>query len=436
MRVTVQGLWHLGSVTSACLAAAGHEVVAWDDDAEVIAALTRAHPPVSEPRLPELIKTAQAAGRLSYSTDAREALHGAEVLWVTYDTPVDDDDVADISFVSDRVKLALPLAPSGCLVVISSQMPVGTVAGLERFAIEIGRPDLRFACSPENLRLGRAIDVFMRPDRVVVGVRRDADAATFRDLMAPITSEILIMGVESAEMTKHAVNSFLAMSVAFANEIAAVCEATGADAREVAAGLRSEQRIGKKAYVGPGAAFAGGTLARDIAFLSGRAQQEGIDLSLIPSVAASNTKHRSWPLHRLHVLLGDLRGLTIAILGLTYKPGTDTLRRSSSLELAKALVGEGATVKAFDPAIRQLPPDEADNLTLTTSAMEAVSAADAVVVGTDWPEFRELDWPAIIPRMARPIVLDPNGMLSANIANEDAVTYASVGRISRTRGTA
>ena len=231
-------------------------------------------------------------------------------------------------------------------------------------------------------------------------------------------------------MTKHAINSFLAMSVAFANEIATVCEAVGADASEVARGLKSEARIGPKAYVSPGAAFAGGTLARDIAFLSEAAGTHALELALIPSVAASNQRHRAWPLDRLRAFLGKIEGSVVAILGLTYKAGTSTLRRSSSVELARALVAGGARVRAYDPAVSSLPSDADLAIELSPSLEAALQGADAAVVATEWPELRDADWP-----LARPIVLDPNGLLAGQLGGRNDVTYASVGRtISRASG--
>ena len=431
MRVAVQGLWHLGSVTAACLAAAGHDVVGFDEDQAAVAGLSAGTPPIAEPGLPELVQAGIAGHHLSFTTDAPEAVTEAEVLWVTYDTPVDENDVADVGFVVDRIKATLPLLPKQCFVVVSSQLPVGSIAALEASANTIGRDDLGFACSPENLRLGKAIEVFAEPDRVVLGVRHAAGAEKFKRLMAPITANVLVMGVESAEMTKHAINSFLAMSVAFANEIATVCEIAGADADEVALGLKSESRIGPRAYLGPGAAFAGGTLARDISFLAARGRDAGADLALIPAVAISNDRHRNWAFNRLQSLLGPLAGRRVAILGLTYKPGTDTLRRSSSVELARALLAAGATVGAFDPAVAALPPDLALPIELAPSAAAAVAGADAVVIGTDWPEFRQLDWPQLLSTLARPVVVDANGWLKAALGGEANVTYASVGRLTR-----
>jgi len=356
MRVTVHGLWHLGSVTAACLAAAGHDVLGVDEE-DVVGELARGQPPLFEPGLAELVQSGLKTGRLSFTTDLSKAAAGADVYWVAFDTPVDEDDVADISYVTDRVKAMLPHLPRGCLVVVSSQLPVGSVRALAGHAHALGRTDLSFACSPENLRLGKAIEVFTKPDRVIVGLQRAGDEGKIRALLAPITDSIVFMSVESAEMTKHAINSFLAMSVAFANEIATICEAVGADAGEVARGLKTEARIGPKAYVSPGAAFAGGTLARDIAFLSEEARTHGLELALIPSVAASNRRHRDWPLDRLRAFLGEIKGSTVAILGLTYKAGTSTLRRSSSVELARVLAAAGARVRAYDPAVSSLPPD-------------------------------------------------------------------------------
>ncbi len=380
--------------------------------------------------MPELAQAGLAARRLRFTTDPADAVAGAEVLWVTYDTPVDDNDVADVDFVVDRIKAVLPLLPQQCLVVVSSQLPVGSIAALEATARTIGRDDLGFACSPENLRLGKAIEVFSKPDRIVLGVRHAGDAEKFKRLMAPITSGVLIMGVESAEMTKHAINSFLAMSVAFANEIATVCEVAGADASDVERGLKSESRIGPQAYLGPGAAFAGGTLARDIAFLTARGRDSGVELTLIPSVAISNDRHRNWAINRLKALLGDLRGRRVAILGLTYKPGTDTLRRSSSIELARALIAAGASVRAFDPAVHVLPAELGLPIELGTSAAAALADADAAVIGTEWPAFKALDWPALLGAMAQPIVLDANGALAGTLNDRAGVTYVSVGRVS------
>ncbi len=387
MRIAVAGLWHLGTVISACLASAGHEVIAFDEKVEE---LQRGRPPLYEPGLSELL----ASASITFTSD-RNALRDAELLWIAYDTPVDEDDVADVEFVIARAASLFDVLRDGTLVVVSSQLPVGSVRRLEQLA-----PRLSFACSPENLRLGKAIESFLQPARVVAGVRSERDRETFARAMQPITTKIEWMSVESAEMSKHALNAFLATSVAFINEIAVVCEQTGADAKEVERALKSDPRIGPRAYLSPGAAFAGGTLARDVGYLSAMRP-----LPLMNGVRASNDAHKAWPRRKLTSVLGGLHGRTIAILGLTYKPGTDTLRRSSSVELCRWLASSGARVRAHDPAVKSLPSD-LSFVELRASAEEAVSGADAIVIATEWPEYRELSLPA------NTVVIDANRFLA------------------------
>jgi len=418
VKVCVAGLWHLGSVTAACLASGGHDVTGWDANTATIAALNAGQPPVFEPGLAELVAQGIAAGRLRFTADRAEALRGAEVLWIAYDTPVDDDDHADVAFVMREVESLLPHLADGALVLISSQMPVGSTRALEAKA-----PRLHFGYSPENLRLGKAIVVFTKPDRVVAGVRHASDREKVTQLLAPFTDRIEWMSVESAEMTKHALNAFLATSVAFINEIAAICEHVGADAKEVERGLKSEQRIGPKSYLGPGAAFAGGTLARDVVFLSAVGRERGVPTKLIDGVKASNDAHRSWAQRRLGELLGDLAGKQVAVWGLTYKPGTDTLRRSSAVELCRWLVAQRARVTAHDPAVKSI---DVDGVELRRDPLEAASGAAALVVMTEWPDYRKIDGDAIAGACG--LVLDANRFLAAQLGSNERVVYATVGK--------
>ena len=428
MKVCVQGLWHLGVVTAACLASAGHQVIGLDFDEALIAGLSEGKPPLFEPGLAELVKNGLDAGSLAFTTDAAQAVGDAQVIWVTYDTPVDDEDRADVEYVVERVCRVFPDLKAGQEVVISSQLPVGTSRRLAALFAQ-ARPGVEaaFSYSPENLRLGKAISVFTRPDRVVVGARSARSRQVFTELLAPFTEQIEWMSVESAEMTKHALNAFLATSVTFINEIAAICEQVGADAKEVERGLKSESRIGAKAYLGPGGAFAGGTLARDIAFLAKIGQEHGLPMHLFPAIRASNDAHKNWPRRRLTQLLGGLRQKTIAVWGLTYKPGTDTLRRSSAMELCQWLIEQGAQVQAHDPLIQQLP--EAYNaVQLCRSALESARQADALVIATEWPDYRALCMPEVLAVMRRPLVLDANRFLSAALEGQSKVMYVTVGK--------
>lgn len=428
MNVCVYGLWHLGSVTAACVAE-HFPTVGLDPDAAVVAALREGRPPIFEPGLAELVRQGLDAGRLQFSSDLA-SVAAADVVWVAFDTPVNQDDEADVELVVRRVEALFPHLANGAVVLVSSQVPVGTTARLEKsFAAVAGGRRVEFACSPENLRLGKALDVFRKPDRIVVGARSEAARARIGELLAPIGRPIQWMRVESAEMTKHAINAFLATSVVFINEIAAACEATGADAKEVERGLKSEARIGPGAYLGPGGAFAGGTLARDVAFLLAMGARLGFEIPLLAGVKQSNDVHRLWARRRLGALLGALRGKTIAVLGLTYKPNTDTLRRSESVALCRWLLEQGAMVRAHDPAISpsnrtaELP----EAVVLCASVDEAIDGASAIVIATEWPAFRELGAERIAARAPRAIVLDANRFLAAALAGDTRVRYLAVG---------
>jgi UDPglucose 6-dehydrogenase len=428
MKVCVLGLWHLGTVTASCLASGGHHVTGLDYDEGVIDNLRNGKPPLFEPGLEDLVKKSIETGTLDFSTDPAQALRDAQVIWVAYDTPVDDNDNADVDYVVESVSRLFPYLKAGQEVLISSQLPVGTSRRLESLFVKT-RPDtdVSFSYSPENLRLGKAISVFTQPDRVVVGVRAEKSRKIFTELLAPFTDHIEWMSVESAEMTKHALNAFLATSVTFINEIASVCEQVGADAKEVERGLKSESRIGPKAYLGPGGAFAGGTLARDIAFLSKIGQEHELPLHLLPAVRASNDAHKNWPRRRLLQLLGGLHDKTIAVWGLTYKPGTDTLRRSSAIELCQWLMEQGAQVQAHDPMIKQLP-EQYSAIQLCGSPLESAQHADALVIATEWPEYRVISMPGIIAAMRKPLILDANRFLSAALESQTNVVYVTVGK--------
>ncbi len=405
MKVCVFGLWHLGTVTAAGAASIGHDVTGLDVDQTTIERLRRGEPPLYEPGLAELVRGGIDRGALRFTTDVGGALSGARLVWITFDTPVDDDDHADVDFVIERIESLLPHLKEGTLVLVSSQLPAGSIRRLES-----AWPGVMFASSPENLRLGKAIDAFLKPDRIVVGTRSDEARRNITELLEPLHAPIEWMSVESAEMTKHALNAFLATSIAFINEIAVVCETVGADAHEVARGLKSDTRIGPRAYLSPGGAFAGGTLARDIEFLKSHRQSP-----LIAAVKTSNDQHKNWVRSKLISVLGGVKGKSIAVWGLTYKPGTDTLRRSTAIELCRWLVSEGARVSTHDPAVKSIPADLA--VTLCSSPAEAVRGADALVVATEWPEYRSADVPAGI------VVIDANRFIKPRTG----VLYYSVG---------
>ncbi len=432
MKICVFGLWHLGSVTSACLAESGFMVAGLDFDQSIIEELANGRPPLFEPGLEAMLRAGISQNKLLFTTDPHIALRDADVVWVTYDTPVDGKDKADVSFVEKSILKIFPCLPQEAAVLISSQVPVGFTGSIEKlFAQTHSGKSACFAYSPENLRLGKAIEAFKLPGRIVVGTRREKDRFRFLPLLNRLCNTVIWMSTESAEMTKHAINAFLATSVTFANEIAILCEKTGADTNEVELGLKSEERIGYKAYLSPGAAFAGGTLARDVAFLTGVGRETGQATYLLEAVRTSNDHHKNWPRRKILELFGNPEGKKIAVLGLTYKPGTSTLRRSEAVELCKWLSNQGAKVNSYDPAVAQLPEELAKEMTLCQDASLALKEADCALVVTEWPVFRNLTAETLCCCMKHPVVVDMKGFLRGQLGNDRRVEYFAVGRRTR-----
>ena len=419
MNITVLGLWHLGSVTAACLAR-HHHVTGLDFDEPVLTALRAGRAPLHEPGLDALLATGLASGQLDFSADVKVAVT-ADVVWVCYDTPVDADDRSDLDWVQTRLDRVLPHLRPGTVVLLSSQLPVGTCAQLAK-----QHPTLQFACSPENLRLGKALEAFEQPARIIVGAPTAA-RPVLEALLSPLAAPLVWMRPESAEMVKHALNSFLALSVAYINEIAALSETVGADAQEVAAGLKSEPRIGSRAYLGPGGPFAGGTLARDVVTLTQLGHAQNLPLALIPAIKESNDRHRGWAHRKLQTALANIKSPVVAVLGLAYTPNTSTLRRSSAVELCRQLLAAQVKVRAFDPLIRSTDAEHRD-LPLASSAADALRSAHAVVICTEWPEFRDYPWPALLASMARPVVIDSNRFVEKAVTPVPGVVYLTVGR--------
>ncbi len=422
MKIVVFGLWHLGSVTAACVAS-GHEVVGLDFDEMTVDGLKQGKAPLFEPGLNELIAEGMSSGSLSFTSDANTACRGTDLLWVCHDIPVNENDEPHREFLFKQMRILEPALASGLLILISSQVPVGTCAKLEAEF-----PRFRFAYSPENLRLGKAVEAFQNPARVVVGTRSVTERETICATFGPLAERILFMRTESAEMLKHALNGFLAASISFINEIGRLCEQTGADAAEVSAGLKSEPRIGPGAFLSAGGPFAGGTLARDVTALTQIAAEHATDLNLIPAIKASNDRHKKWAFERLQDQLGELRKKRVTILGLTYKPGTSTLRRSASLELVRELLLTGAKVTVHDPMITKLP-EVFNEVAIEEGLNEALKNADAAVICTEWPEFRNADWHSLVPLMNNALIVDANRFLDSSLKGIVNVKYASVGRI-------
>ena len=409
MRITVMGLWHLGCVTSGCLAK-HHDVVGLDFDKRIVDGLLIGKLPIFEPGLNELINNGLVSKKLEFTTDSSLACKTSDVLWVTIDTPVDDRDESDTESVLTKIRDTIPHLKENSLIILSSQLPVGTCRKLSK---EFS--NYRFAVIPENLRLGKAIEIFENPDRIIIGAMDSETVCQLVELLSAYKTQIIWMGSESAEMTKHAINSFLAMSITFMNEVARLCELTKANAKDVERGLKSEERIGPKAYLSAGNSFSGGTLARDVKTLNKIAEDHGEKIDVLSSIIPSNINHSKWPIKTLSKFFTNEEFLPeVCVLGLTYKAGTNTLRRSSSIEFIKEMHDRGCCIRAFDPSNPELP-SELSYIKLSNDVEEAVSGSHAIVIGTECPEFKKLNWEKIIGLMKTKIIIDAGGFLQVEI---------------------
>jgi len=419
MKVCVQGLWHLGSVTAACLASKGHDVIGLDFDLQTIESLNQGRAVIFEPGLDSLIQKGLSDNTLSFTSVCPEDI---DFLWVAYDTPVDEDDNADIKFVVDNIKKASSNLSDNATILISSQMPAGSIKKLEHILASLyPEKNIGIACSPENLRLGNAVNIFLNPDRIIVGTRTDKDKNKIEELLSAITEKIEWMSVESAEMTKHAINAFLATSVVFANEIATICEIVGADAKEVERGLKTEQRIGPKAYLSPGVAFSGGTLARDIEFLK-MIGNGGIPL--LNSVKTSNDNHKLWARKKILQLFPKLKEKRITVWGITYKAGTDTLRRSLSVDLCNWLLQHKFDVTIHDPVVKDIPKEWKGIVNRSADIGSSLEGAHVLIIETGWDVYKEYFKSHEPPKDL--IIIDANRYVSYLSDNKN-IKYISVG---------
>ena len=425
VRVCVIGLWHLGCVYSACLAKLGYVVVGTDENRRVVENLRRGKPPIFEPGLDQLVAEGMTSRRLSFVDDIREGSKNADYAIIAYDTPVDAEDRPDPSIVFraiDRLKKVTP-HPT---IIVSSQVPVGTCKQIASMFSNTGMvPDLAYV--PENLRLGQAIERFMKPDMIVIGANRPSTIVKVRALFSPIRTKIIEMELTSAEMAKHALNAFLATSISFANEIGNICDLVGADALKVAEALKSDSRIGSKALLRPGLGFAGGTLARDIRALQETGKRHGYETLLVNGVIGVNERQNTSIVNRLERLVGKLKGKSVGVLGLTYKAGTSALRRSAAVEIIRHIQQQGASVKAFDAQVSKSDV-ASETFFLCDDAYAACENVDVLVIANDLPDFAELDFKKIRRLMKKPVVLDMQNLLDPSKVIECGIRYAGMGR--------
>jgi UDPglucose 6-dehydrogenase len=419
--IGVIGVGWVGLCTAACFAELGHPVYARDILPEKVESLTRGEVPMHEPGLPELVQ--RNGERLNFTTDMREVLDNAELLFCCVDTPPTYSGDADLS----RVEAVIDeLGDSNAhAIVMKSTVPVGTGRAIQR-----RREGLGYISNPEFLKEGTAVDDFMHPDRVVVGAGNGSDGFADRvaALYEPLGSPIVRTDVASAEMIKLASNAFLATKISFINEIANVSEELGADVSEVARGMGLDDRIGSK-FLKAGLGFGGSCFPKDVSALKQLAGNSGYAFQLLNSVIEVNEMQKRRAVRKLQKHLGSLVGKEVALLGVSFKPDTDDVREATSIVLAARLQGEGAHVRVYDPVALDNAEDLLGGAQVCGSALEALDGADAAVLVTEWPEFAELDWAGEVhQRMAQPVIVDGRNFLDREGLRAAGFTYEGIGR--------
>jgi len=431
-KVCVIGIWHLGAVYSACLADLGCSVVGVDSDQQRIMALNQGIPPLFEPGLEDMLSANLEAKRIRFTADMAEGVKGARYVIIAFDTPVNDQDEVDLSRIWEVCGQLAGQLQNESIVIVSSQVPVGTGGQMKRLIAQ-GCPSIKFdlACSPENLRLGQAIARFKTPDRVVIGADDPDTLDQVERLFSVIPAPKIRMDLRSAEMVKHATNAFLATCISFGNEIANLCDEVGADALKVVAALQTDERIGPKLPLRPGLGFAGGTLARDLNILKKLGDEAGCDTPIVDGVIAVNQRQNQVVTRKLMKAFGSLEGRTIGVLGLTYKAGTSTLRRSSAIEIIQDLSSRGAKILAFDPKADIEEVNQHTEFQRCSDPYQVAKGADALVLVTDWPEFKGLDYARIKRLMKNPLLIDARNMLDGEKLSRIGFTYSGIGRGAR-----
>ncbi len=426
--VGVIGVGYVGLVTAACLAELGHHVVCRDIVPERVAMLQRGEVPIHEPGVPELLQ--RNAERLTFTLDMEDVFRDARIAIICVDTPPTASGDADLSRV-EAVIAALPASAEGAVLVMKSTVPVGTGNRVRSELDARGREDVGYVSNPEFLREGSAVADFRQPDRVVVGGDRPEDVARVARLYQDLNAPILTTDIASAEMIKLASNAFLATKISFVNEIANVCERVGADVEEVARGMGMDSRIGQS-FLRPGIGYGGSCFPKDVTALKQLAGNTGYSFQLLASVIEVNELQKRRVIGKLQDRLGSLRGRRVALLGLAFKPHTDDMREASSIVLASRLIAEGASVVAFDPVAaeraRGVLPEAVE---IAASMLAAVTGADAVVIVTEWPEFRAVLSAEVHAAMRGPLIVDGRNLLDPNEAVAAGFTYVPIGRAER-----
>ena len=432
MNISVIGTGYVGLVVGACLAETGNDVVCADTDAGKIEGLQRNVLPIYEPGLDTLVERNQQQGRLKFTTDVAAAIHRADVVFIAVGTPPDEDGSADLRHVLNVAETIGQHMGRELVIVTKSTVPVGTAGKVGAAVAKHAKLPFYLCSNPEFLKEGAAVDDFMKPDRVVLGVDSDEARSVMAELYAPFVrtgKPIIFMDIPSAEMTKYAANAMLATRISFMNEIAALCERVGANVDQVRKGVGTDARIGPS-FLFPGPGYGGSCFPKDVKALVQTARQCQTPLMVLEAVESANNRQKQKLFEKLsETLNGNLSGTTIAVWGLSFKPNTDDMRESPSLDLIESVLAAGAKVVAHDPAAM----DEArrrldDRISYAATNYDALNGADALVIVTDWNEYRHPDFIRIKETLRKPIVIDGRNLYSPEKLAKLGFTYRSFGR--------
>jgi UDPglucose 6-dehydrogenase len=432
MRIAMIGTGYVGLVSGACFADFGHHVTCVDKDGCKIDGLNAGKMPIWEPGLESLVRDNVERGRLTFTTDLAAGVAGAQGVFIAVGTPARrGDGHADLTFVFEAVReLAKVIAP-GTVVVTKSTVPVGTGDKIEQILREEGASDVSVASNPEFLREGAAIADFKHPDRIVVGAEDERARDILREIYRPLflnRAPILFTGRRTAELTKYAANAFLAVKISFINEIADLCEAVDADVQDIARGIGLDNRIGPKfLHAGPG--YGGSCFPKDTLALLQTADVAGVDQRIVRTTVAVNDDRKARMAERVERAVGgNLVGKSVGVLGLAFKPNTDDMREAPSIPLINGLIERGARVSAFDPVARHQAEQVLSGVDFVDNAYAAADGADALVIVTEWDEFRALDLDKVAASMRGKILVDLRNVYDREDAEEAGLTYFGVGR--------
>ena len=429
--IGVVGVGYVGLTTGACLAHIGHNVVCGDVDAEKIDRLRNGEIPIVEEGLTEIVSEGISTGRLEFVVGATEVAERSDIVFLCVPTPQDDDGSADLSFIEAASAEIGPVLRKGAIVVNKSTVPVGTTIAVDEV---IQRSDIAVVSHPEFLREGTAVNDFLHPDRVVVGADDRSAAEKVAALYESIDTQVIITDAASAETIKYAANGFLAMKISFVNAVAAMCEAVGADVVDVVEGIGSDRRIGRE-FLRPGPGWGGSCFPKDSHALVHVAASHGYDFSMMRGVIAVNDEQRERMVRKVQhaASTNDLNGMTISVLGLTFKAGTDDLRDSPSLAVINRFRELGATVKAYDPTttgtLSHIQQSFLSGISVQQSIDEAMSEGDVLVILTEWPEFMSLDLERAKVLLSGSAIVDTRNLLNPQTVRAAGLTYDGVGRL-------